>query len=654
MERVIGPRPPRRATGVTLAELAVVMVILAVTALVGIPLGLRVVESAAGESAAASLAAIGHDALTMAARAQTPVTSTDLVTAAAEVTPQRTVLVSSDAAPVASTGPDAVSADTTDGTAASPPAVGLAAVTSFGGCAMALLSGYDVTTWWTVAHLGAGCNGDVALSGPPTGAGGPGGSTTTTSIPGGSTTTTTSAPSTPSTPSPIVTDDVLAGSGATLAWDWTASTGGSGPLTYYWSVFPTAPGCASGSTTGLTVTCAGVMAPSTDYAFSIYAQDPLGDTSGLGTVDATTPTPSTTTTTAPTTTTTAPTTTTTAPTTTTTAPTTTTTAPTTTTTGATGSAAFPLYLLGDPTCAGAALTETGAAQVVSDGGQGPIGLTSPCASSVHLDGSAALNASSIYTGDTGLAAYCFTSKNNQACLASDPGPPEHYLANRSNPFAGLVPPVDPSGGSTVSCTPDYAALTCPAGTYATSPTLNAHASGGVTFATGTTVFDAPVSVTNNAVVHFAGGTYWFKDGLSMTGEAVVTFGPGTYIFGSGSGSGCYDSTCLSVSNGASVTTTSPSGSLFYVAAGKATIDGDGQISLTGSSAYDGIALWDAAASGTSDPLTIANSGSLSDVLGGVYAPNGAVVLTGAGTTSAAFVEASTATLSNSGSLVIGS
>jgi hypothetical protein len=72
----------------------------------------------------------------------------------------------------------------------------------------------------------------------------------------------------------------------TLGWNWTASTGGSGTVSYFWSVSPTTSGCSFGETTSQAFTCASALAGDT-YTFSVYAQDPSGDTSGLASITVT-------------------------------------------------------------------------------------------------------------------------------------------------------------------------------------------------------------------------------------------------------------------------------------------------------------------------------------------------------------------------------
>jgi hypothetical protein len=69
----------------------------------------------------------------------------------------------------------------------------------------------------------------------------------------------------------------------TLAWNWTASSGGHGTISYFWSVSPATSGCSFGETTSQSFTCATAVAGTT-YTFSVYAQDPSGDTSAIATI----------------------------------------------------------------------------------------------------------------------------------------------------------------------------------------------------------------------------------------------------------------------------------------------------------------------------------------------------------------------------------
>ena len=439
-------------------------------------------------------------------------------------------------------------------------------------------------------------------------------------------TTTTAAPdSAPvSTPTPQVTTDTSSSTTGTMSWSWPSVNGGTSPYTYYWSISPAPSGCASGSTSSTGTACSDVMTPGVTYTFSLYAQDSLGATSSTGSVTATQAA-----------------------------------APTTTTTAAyTSALAYPLVLTGTyASCSYASpvLTLTGNATVVSGGGLAPIGVNSTCARAVTLANSASLSASSIQTANSALTTYCYLTNASKptSCSSSQTGPTEVLTNAASDPFSTLTPPSYPSTQPTATCSGTSGTTTCPAGQYATSPALNSNSTN-VTFGSGsgTFVFQNPLYISNGAHVTFGPGSYWFAGGLNVSGSSSVTFGQGTYIFGNPSSNNCPSSTCLSVSGGANVATTS-SGALLYVAASAANLTGNGTMDLTAMSAYSGVALWDAAASGSSYPLIVANSGTAKVTSGGIYVPNGQAVLTGVGNISASFVEAQSANLSNSSALVIG-
>ena len=130
---------------------------------------------------------------------------------------------------------------------------------------------------------------------------------------------------------------------------------------------------------------------------------------------------------------------------------------------------------------------------------------------------------------------------------------------------------------------------------------------------------------------------------------TVNFGAGTYLFGNSAGDTCPiadgQSTCLDIGHGSTLATAS-AGALLYIESGGADISTDSPTSLLGSSSYDGIAVWDASASGTKDPLNIQNGGRSTTTLGGIYVPNGETDITGDGTVNATFLATNTAILAN--------
>jgi len=250
---------------------------------------------------------------------------------------------------------------------------------------------------------------------------------------------------------------------------------------------------------------------------------------------------------------------------------------------------------------------------------GALAIASPYAGAVSMSANSQLLAKSINTADTAL---------NSVSAGSGATYPltEFYTNQIGDPFASLTPPADPpSGGSTVTCSSSGNVYTCPPGNYATNP--------GTAF-------------TNGATVQFTpGGTFWFENGLTLLNNVNVTFATGTYIFDSAT-------TALSTSNNTTVTGTS--GVLFYVHTGAVTFGNDATINLKGLAQYQYVAVWDVAASGVTNPMTLGNNGMAGYGYGGIYVPNGEVILNNNGTVTAAFLVASTASISNNVSLNIAS
>lgn len=316
-----------------------------------------------------------------------------------------------------------------------------------------------------------------------------------------------------------------------------------------------------------------------------------------------------------------------------------------------GSPPPPFLVLGNSAnCSTPALSESGAAVVTISGGIGQIGIDSTCPGAISLGipkGSPSLLASSVLTANPNYA----TSPSVVVGGGVTQFPStETYSASGpiADPYATLVAPTNPTSGATGSC-PGTNGGTCTSGVYSTSPTLSNYT---WNFATsGVFIFSNAVSITNAATVNFGAGTYWFQGGLTIDGDTMVNFGSGLYIFGdsaTGTGNG------ITISNGAVVNSTGlPGGMLWYVEGGSASIVGNGQVTLNGSPQYDGLAIWDAAAQGTVDPLTITNGGSVSDGFGGVYAPNGQVVFSGAGSAGISSLVVEYASLSNGGTLTVG-
>lgn len=250
---------------------------------------------------------------------------------------------------------------------------------------------------------------------------------------------------------------------------------------------------------------------------------------------------------------------------------------------------------------------------------GALDIASPFPGAVSLSANSQLLATSINTSDPTLDS---VSSGSGTTYPSS----EYYTNQVGDPFSTLTPPPDPPvGGSVVTCSQSGNVYTCPPGNYATNP--------GLTFG-------------NNATVQFTpGGTFWFENGLTLQNNVNVTFATGSYIFDGAT-------TALSTSNNTTVTGTS--GVLFYVHSGAVTFGNNATINLRGLAQYQYVAVWDAAASGATNPMTLGNNGNCGYGYGGIYVPNGEVILNNNGSVTAAFLVASTAVISNNVSLNIAS
>ena len=244
-------------------------------------------------------------------------------------------------------------------------------------------------------------------------------------------------------------------------------------------------------------------------------------------------------------------------------------------------------------------------------GNGSLGVASTCAGAVSVGPNAQLVATSVVTADTSLNS---VTAGSGATYPSS----EYYSGQVGNPFALLTPPADPSsGGSNVSCTLSGSTYTCPPGNYTTNPGLN---------------------FVNNATVNFTpGGTFSFQQGLTLANNVVANFDTGTYIF---------DGTTSALSTAPGITINATSGALFYIHTGSVTFANNSSVNISGLPQYDGVAIWDVAAVGTTNPLTLGNNGAAEYGYGGIYVPNGQVIINNNGTLTVGFMVVSTASISN--------
>ena len=305
----------------------------------------------------------------------------------------------------------------------------------------------------------------------------------------------------------------------------------------------------------------------------------------------------------------------------------------------------PFLLLANPSsCTPApspALTMSGGTVVTVGGGSGAVGVDSPCPGSLYFpSGSPDLNASQILTADPSLNSVAKGSKSNPTYPTSETYESSYPI----NPFASMTVPSDPSTSGNVTCS-GSTTLTCPPGAYVANQSFAGDDN--VTFTGGNYVFDGTLTISNGAVATFGNGTYEFKGLVDLTGDANVTLGSGIYIFDNG----------VTVDSGASVVSGS-GGVLLYIDGGAASFTGGGKTTLsamtTGPYSNPPLVIWDAAASGTTNPLTLDNGGSVTAVFGGaVYVPNGEALFNGGAQMTVGAVVASSALLTGGGSLAVG-
>jgi prepilin-type N-terminal cleavage/methylation domain-containing protein len=298
------------------------------------------------------------------------------------------------------------------------------------------------------------------------------------------------------------------------------------------------------------------------------------------------------------------------------------------------------------TNATASLTMTAGATVNIDGGSGPIAVNSSCAGAVYEQ-----------SAGTSLNASPLTSNNpngdSLTLVAGASGPSTQTLSSQplSDPFVSLNAPTLASPATIAamplgSCT-GTSPVTCSPGYYNSSGTYS-NSSGNVIFTGGTYVFKFAVNLQGQTgrSFTFGPGNYLFQGGLTIAANATANFGTGTYI--------CEGATSLSVASNATVVGTQV---LFYIPpassptfGGAVSFTSNSSVSLTGIASYLGVTLWDAAASGTSNPFTMGSNVSASGV-GGIYVPNGEVVDASGGTVTATFIVSNTAAFQGGGTVV---
>lgn len=287
----------------------------------------------------------------------------------------------------------------------------------------------------------------------------------------------------------------------------------------------------------------------------------------------------------------------------------------------------PLIVLGQSSCGSPNVSLSGSAKITV--ASGSLFDESTCADAVTLAGASSITASGLVTSDA-------TPSTAESLAPSTSAPTATYGASTGDPLVALTAPTTPTTSATGSCPASGDSGTCTPGLFSAAVTLASSVT--VTLNSGTYVFSAPVTIDGAATVTFDSGTYDFAQGLSIGGSAKVTFGAGTYLFAGATSS----SAALAVSGAASLTT-SASGVLLYVQSGTCQFTGSGSVQLTGEAAYDGVALWQAAAD--TNAVELSGASAVADSYGGVYAPGADVTNVGSATLSAAFLVAASVDLS---------
>ncbi len=286
------------------------------------------------------------------------------------------------------------------------------------------------------------------------------------------------------------------------------------------------------------------------------------------------------------------------------------------------------------------LTLSGAAVVNVSSGAGGVIDNSACNGAIVMSGSAKIRAATLVTANT-------TPANSMSITGVPSYPTPTYAAPVGDPLAGNLVAPGPTGATgTGSCT-GTTTVTCTPGIYASALSIGG-GSTTATFLPGNYTFNGAVTFGSGTAVTTGAGNYAFNAGLTISGAAPVIFGTGNYTF-SGTTS---TSNALSVGGSGSLTS-GTGGVLLYIKQGTAVFSGAGSVTLTGSASSYGVSIWDAGATGTTNPLTLGGSSCVHSSFGGVYVPAGEITNSGASSFTASFMVADSILLSGSSTINVG-
>ncbi len=251
-------------------------------------------------------------------------------------------------------------------------------------------------------------------------------------------------------------------------------------------------------------------------------------------------------------------------------------------------------------------------------GNGSLGIASQCPNgAVTVAGNTTLNVANVLAPDPTSTTVVCGSDVTPTC------PTPYGWPVPSDPFSGaLYPPKSPPTSMPGTCQLNGNTYTCSPGYYATTPQF-----------------------ANSADIIFTGSpttNYEFAQPLTLPNGSTTYFDRGAYIFDGGLTGGTNNNTAV-IGEAA----------LLYAPGGSITFDNKSSVSLTppvnwigtndGVIPSSGVTIWDAAtcasssSSCTSGVVTMANKSSQTSGYGGIYVPNGGVIVGNVGTIDTSFI-----------------
>jgi hypothetical protein len=282
----------------------------------------------------------------------------------------------------------------------------------------------------------------------------------------------------------------------------------------------------------------------------------------------------------------------------------------------------PLTLLGTTCLLPLLSTGNSSNSSITISGSGEVAVAASCPNAIELGNNSSIFGQGIETEDP--------TPGTTVAVKNGTAPPATTVSNVPDNFSTLTAPPSAPPSQPASCTVSGGVATCPSGYYATDPGLTS----------GATTLD------------FTGGIYTFAAGLSLGTGQTADFTQGIYTFDGPGGTALND--VGGTING------DPGGQLFYIQSGGVNFGNNSFVnSLAGLTTYqgvgyDGIALWDVGASGSSNPVVLSSNSSNSTFTGGgIYVPNGAFNASNNFSIAATFIVAQSASLNENNGVTLG-